>query len=209
MSTTKVQSDMVDIDGATTATIVAGDKINFLDITDSLVKEDTVQGILDLAGGGFTLATEQATTSGTSITFGSIPSGTTKIVVMLEGVSFGTENSVLLQLGDSGGIETGSYISVGLRPKNGVLAGGTTRTDGFHTASDGTSDNMTFTYELNLKDSSNFTWIGSWAGCMASGTTSATLGGGSKSLSAELTQLKLSGHTGATFDAGSVNIMYQ
>jgi len=52
MTTTKVQSDMVDIDGATTATIAVGDKLNFLDITDSLVKEDTVQGILDLAGGG-------------------------------------------------------------------------------------------------------------------------------------------------------------
>jgi len=61
---------MVDIDGATTATIVAGDKINFLDITDSLVKEDTVQGILDLvpAGGGWGLVESVNITSGTNIT---------------------------------------------------------------------------------------------------------------------------------------------
>ena len=48
--TTKVQGDMYDIDGATVATVAAADKINFFDVTDSLVKEDTVQGILDLAG---------------------------------------------------------------------------------------------------------------------------------------------------------------
>ena len=193
---------MVDIDGATTATIATGDKVNFLDITDSLVKEDTVQGILDLAGGGFTLATEQATTSGTSVTFGSIPAGTTMIVIMFESVSFSGESNLDVTIGDAGGLETSGYISVGGEIDAGPLF--VNSTTEFIIDVSGSDSDLQGQMTLMLKDSSNFTWVASH-NCRADDSVT-QIGAGSKSLTAELTQVSISGDT---FNAGSINIMYQ
>ena len=66
------------------------------------------------------------------------------------------------------------------------------------------SYDLTGTMELQLKDSSNYTWVETHLVLM--NNTSITFGGGVKSLSAELTQLQISG---GTFDGGSINIMYQ
>jgi hypothetical protein len=113
MSTTKVQSDMVDIDGATTATIATGDKVNFLDITDSLVKEDTVQGILDLvpAGGGAwnIIGTSDASASA-SLTITGLTIGTydTFFIIGTGLVPATDDIEAWVRLGDSGGIDSGS-----------------------------------------------------------------------------------------------------
>jgi hypothetical protein len=206
MSTTKVQSDMVDIDGATTATIATGDKINFLDITDSLVKEDTVQGILDLAGGGFTLGTDTATASGTSFTFGSIPTGTTMIIIMFEGVSLSGSDDLAVQIGDSGGIETSGYIANG-HSIDIAVASKINSTAHFPIKLAAGAHIVSGIMTLSLKDSSNFTWV---QGHTVKASTDLTnFGAGEKSLSAELTQVHLTRSGSDTFDAGSVNIMYQ
>ena len=64
-------------------TITASDLIMYGDATDSNnTKRDTVQGILDLAG-GFTIGTEVATTSGTTADFTGIPSGTKQILSLI------------------------------------------------------------------------------------------------------------------------------
>src|SRR3990167_7813685 len=85
----KIADDVVDethlknafVADFTEVVVAAGDSILFGDVGDSgNTKRDTVQGILDLVpAGGFTNGTQQATTSGTSITFGSIPAGTKRI----------------------------------------------------------------------------------------------------------------------------------
>ena len=191
--------------GLTDTTIVAGDAIIFSDASDSgAMKEDTVQGILDLAG-GFTLGTEQAATSGTSVTFTGIPSGTTMIIVMLEAVSFtaGAGTDLDLTIGDSGGLETAGYVSTGAS----VLAGLTfvSSTASFVVDNDSDGDTWSGQFFLTLKDSSNFTWICSHS--FKGDIGGLNIGAGDKSLSAELTQLSLSG---GTFDgSGSINIMYQ
>jgi len=203
MSTTKVQGDMIDVDGATVAVVAAGDKFNFLDITDSLVKEDTVQGILDL-GGGFTLGTEQATTSGTSYTFGSIPAGTTQIVIMLEAVSFTAGVELILTLGDAGGLETTGYV--GKHSLNGSTNSDLTTSSFQFDTNQNAADQLEGTIWLSLKDAANFTWICTGIMMTREGSSNLAITTGSKSLSAELTQVSLSGGTG---DVGSVNIMYQ
>jgi len=196
----------IELPGAANLTTATGDRLMCYATAADTVEVMSVE-LETAASAGFTLGTEQATTSGTSITFGSIPAGTTMIVVMTEGVSFGTENQLLLQIGDAGGIETSGYVSTGLKTTDGAISGGGSSTAGFRSASVGTGDLFTIQFTLALKDSSNFTWISSHQG--KSTTANCDHGGGDKSLSAELTQLKLSGHAGATFDAGSVNIMYQ
>jgi len=190
----------------TEVTIAAGDSILLGDVGDSgNTKRDTVQGLLDLAGGGFTLGTEQAATSGTSVTFTGIPSGTTMIIVMLEAVSFtaGAGTDLDLTIGDSGGLETSGYVSTGAS----VLAGLTfvSSTASFVVDNDSDGDTWSGQFFLTLKDSSNFTWICSHS--FKGDIGGLNIGAGDKSLSAELTQLSLSG---GTFDgAGSINIMYQ
>jgi hypothetical protein len=181
-------------------TVTASDLIMYGDATDSNnTKRDTVQGILDLVSAGFTLGTEQATTSGTSVTFGSIPAGVKAVVIMFEGVSFNANADMDVTIGDAGGLETSGYVSCGF---NGTS--GQTSTSEFLINIGGTSEAINGSMFLNLKDSSNYTWVSSH---IIAESTQPTLytGGGVKSLSGELTQLSVSG---STFDAGSINIMY-
>ena len=152
---------------------------------------------------GFTSATEQAVTSGTGVTFSSIPSGTKIIFVMFEKISY-TENSIStqIQIGDSGGIETSGYESNSRDELNGD---GLESTAAFITKRTSAAAEDHGTICLVLQDSANFTWNA--FGMLADGTLEFNIMSGVKSLSAELTQLKVG--TSGTFDgSGSVNIIY-
>jgi hypothetical protein len=217
--------------GLTDTTITAADAIIFSDATDSgKLKEDTVQGILDLAlpyvapstsgnlltsngsawtsaapaAGGFTLGTEQASTSGTSITFGGIPSGVRIIVIMFQGVSFSGAANVLVTIGDSGGLETSGYISTGIETDNNNGTAGVNSTSAFVIRNNDAGNIMSGTMTLTNINSTSHSWISSHTAKQS--TTKGLHGGGEKSLTAELTQVSISG---GTFDAGSINIMYQ
>ena len=64
------------------------------------------------------------------------------------------------------------------------------------------------TITLTLEDPLGFTW--NLASILASGNTAAVhFAAGSKSLSAELTQVQISSVSGDTFDAGAINITYE
>jgi hypothetical protein len=166
----------------------------------------------DAGGGGFTTTTVQATTSGTSWTFGSIPSGTQYIVISIQRLSFTASGSFpMIQLGDAGGIETAGHRSAfGYRVSNATfgLAGSE---DGLAIA-DYLSDNhfLTTNMILNLINPSTNTWVAT--GNTAMGGTDALSNNigfyiGYKSLSAELTQLRLYA-AGRTGDAGQIRIAY-
>jgi hypothetical protein len=155
-------------------------------------------------GGGFTLGTEQATVSTTAITFSGIPSGTTMIVIMFEGVSTTFAPDLDIEIGDAGGIEVSGYIarSSGFKLSAAIL--GVDSTTGYIIFNNSAGDVFTGNMYLTLKDASNNTWTQThW---MRAQSDQIAGGSGVKSLSAELTQLRIDG---ATFDAGSINIMYQ
>jgi len=151
---------------------------------------------------GFTLGTEQATTSGTSITFGSIPSGTKMIIIMLEGVSFSGAGDLDLTIGTASGLETSGYTGGSALISGGGVVYETTK---WPINGSNAADVFTGQIILALHNSGNFTWSQSHSTWVRTDSY-CSAGGGSKDLSAELTQLSLSG---GTFDAGSVNIMYQ
>ena len=151
-----------------------------------------------VVAGGFTLATEQATTSGTSVTFGSIPSGTKMIIIMFEGVSLSASVAVDVTIGDAGGLETLGYVAVSTT----AVGVDITSTAEFLMSNDDASQLIQGTMTLVLKDSANFTWCSHHV--IGTGVNGFH-GAGTKSLSAELTQVSV---TGGTFDAGSINIMY-
>jgi hypothetical protein len=166
-----------------------------------------VLSFIDAPSAGFTLASPQATTSGTAFTFGSIPTGVSLILINFTGVSLAGTDKLLITIGDAGGLETSGYISTALS-ENGGSPTVVDSTAGFimndiRDAASIVSGTMT----LALSNASTYSWIESH---MAKGSTSASCtGGGQKSLSAELTQLQVTRTGSDAFDAGAVNIMYQ
>lgn len=148
--------------------------------------------------------TVQATTSGTSKTFTSIPSWAKTIILQFSGVSTNGTSILLVQLGDSGGIETTGYVSTGTSVSG---AGATTSsTAGFilsgnNAAAYSTSGNLIIS-KINGNE-----WVAS--GLFSQTTTQTMFCGGTKTLSDVLDRLTLTTVNGTdTFDAGSINIIY-
>jgi hypothetical protein len=193
----------IELPGAANLTTATGDRLMCYATAANTVEVMSVETEA-AASTGFTLATEQATTSGTSVTFGSIPAGTKMIVVMFEGVSFTTGAVLDLTLGDSGGLETTGYVTENWRTTTGspeiISNTAEFQVGRFVGAGDLVSGHVV----LCLKDGAAFTWTASWN--LRQDTDAVINGAGIKSLSAELTQVSISG---GTFDAGSINIMYQ
>lgn len=158
-------------------------------------------------GGGLTLGTEQATTSGTAVTFSSIPAGTTMIVMTFEGVS-GANNATdfEIRIGDSGGIEATGYVGASTRLLS-ATALTVQSTTGFFIHIDDASNTLQGHITLVLKDAAAFTWAASGVVDSSGASPQTSTVGSSKSLSAELTQLSIN-TTAGDFDAGSVNIAY-
>ena len=155
-----------------------------------------------------TLATEQASTSGTSIDFTSIPAGTKRITVMFVGVSTNGTTNVLIQIGDSGGVEATGYLSA-----SAVLSGtsnSSSSTAGFLLHMGGSAATVRHgSVTLSLEDSSDFTWVASGV-VNQSDSITVTITAGSKSLSAELDRVRITTVNGTdTFDAGAINISYE
>jgi hypothetical protein len=151
-------------------------------------------------------ATAQASTSGTSIDFTGIPSWVKRITVMLQGVSTNGSSLVQIQLGDSGGIENTGYSSAASTISATVASAGSTT--GFILL--GTSASTVIfggIVTLTLMDTNL------WSMCFAGGRSDATTtvcAGGWKTLSGTLDRIRITTVNGTdTFDAGSINIMWE
>jgi hypothetical protein len=199
----------LDLPGAANITTAASDVGEFVSTAANVVtcvnytKRDGTAVVA--AGGGFTLGSETATTTGTSVTFGSLPTGTKAIHLLFNGVSQTTDDNLLLQLGDAGGIETSGYVSSSMSMEHGANPSMSSNTSGFILKSADTAGILDGTVSLYLLNSSTFSWVES--GAYKIKNLNMGISGGTKSLSAELTQVKL-GMLGGAFDAGSVNILY-
>lgn len=151
------------------------------------------------------LGTYTATTSGTTVDF-TVPAGTRRVLVNLVGVSQSGTDNLLIQLGDAGGVETSGYLS----SSSNIASGGTsvvTATAGFIINTGSAAFVTSGIAVLDLVDPATFLWACSYSG--KTSTAQVANGGGDKALSAELTTVRLT-HTGAnTFDAGSVNVIFE
>lgn len=155
-----------------------------------------------------TSGTAQATTSGTSIDFTSIPATVKRITVMFSSVSTNGTSYPLVQIGDAGGIETTGYAGAASRASNFNALSSGFAIDNTATASEEISGAMV----LTLLDSTTNTWacqsvMGVGVG---SGVGMTCLTGGVKSLSAALDRVRITTVNGTdTFDSGKVNILYE
>ncbi len=158
------------------------------------------QAILALDPAHLTRGTPIATTSGTEHDFTSLAAGINRITVILDGVNLSGTDDLLIQLGDAGGFEATSYDS--------EISEGTTgesRGDGFQiTKSVGASDLLSGIITLVRINAND--WISAGNTGEDSGNTNVKVSAGRKTLSAELTDIRLTPTGSDTFDAGSVNI---
>lgn len=152
------------------------------------------------------LSTAVASTSGTSIDFTNIPSWVTRVTVLFNGVSTSGTSNWLLQLG-SGSVQTTSYKSASGQIYNSA-GGAQNSTNGFIIGQN-IAANLTYgTYVFNALDAT--TWIGSSSLGAGTSQTYGIVGGGTVTLSGSLDRIRLTTVNGTdTFDAGSVNIMYE
>ena len=147
------------------------------------------------------------TPSGTSVDFTGLPSGVNRITVIFSGVSTNGSSRMMIQIGDSGGVEATSYTSVSVGSLSPDTVTGSSFTTGFGLNPENASSAISGAMVL-MRITSN-AWI-------ASGTFSNSLSssivtcGGDKSLSGTLDRVRITTVNGTdTYDGGTVNIFYE
>jgi hypothetical protein len=155
------------------------------------------------ASGGITLATSVATTSGTSVDFTSIPSTVKAITVMYSLFSTNGNGTPRVQLGTSSGVTTSGYTGTSKGSASINLSSGFDVGHGF------ASSNNVFSGQFHIRLLSSNTWTAN--GMLGVSTTGADIGwcSGTVTLGGTLDRIRFTNTNGDTFDAGSVNIMYE
>lgn len=155
---------------------------------------------------GATTGTSTDTSSGsTSYDYSSLPAGITKITIMMGEVSVSGTSSIMLQLGDSGGFETTGYNSTADFVEDNNVASVFTSGLGLTNVSVASS---IYSGVVTLTRLTGNQWV--YSSVLNTGTNSLQLGAGTKTLSGELTQLRLTTVDGTdTFDGGDFNIRYE
>lgn len=151
---------------------------------------------------GLTAGTAQASTSGTSINFTGLPAGIKQITLAFSGVSTNGTSNLIVQIGDSGGLEVTNYLGS-------VNDGGTPTnySSGYLLRSGNAAANINHGQIILTLIGTN-TWAATHLMGL-SNTNVISYGAGSKALSDTLDRISLTTAGGSdTFDAGLVNILY-
>ena len=163
-------------------------------------------GVQDNSG-AFVAGTAVASTSGTSIDFTSIPSWVKRITVMFNEVSTNGTVAPQFQLGTSGGVQTTGYVGSVTYTGGVVNLPGT----GFNTYSNGvwsSSSVASGSYVFTVLDIASGTWVCN-GGLGASNAAAVGVTIGRKILSGTLDRIRITMNGTDTFDAGSINILYE
>ena len=183
--------------GASLSPTTAGNTIFTTDGTNWSSTQKIVQGT-------------SVTASGTSVSFTGFPSWVKRITVILNGISQNGTSTIYVQLGTSGGFVTSGYnANFGAISSAGGVASGTAYTAGFFAGTYvANTDTLLATYVIN--NFGNNTWSLSGTGTRTGNVTTWYAAGAPLALGSALTQLRIFPANGTdTFDAGSVNILYE
>ena len=155
---------------------------------------------------GIQSATAQASTSGTSIDFTGIPSWVKRITVMFNGVSTNGTSLPQIQIG-SGSVATSGYIQNATYMVNGGSNSANGGTTGFILAvGTAASDTLYGTAVITLVGSTNY--VSTVNTVRFAGAS--VVGAGGITLSGTLDRIRITTVNGTdTFDAGSINILYE
>jgi hypothetical protein len=153
-------------------------------------------------------ATTVATTSGTAIDFTSIPSWVKRVTVILNGVSGSGTSQVQVQIG-SGSVTTTGYLMYSSISYSTNISVGASNTTGFAIA--GANASNLYYGSFSIFAYSGNIYAASFSGSFNTGALfGGIVGSGTVTLGGVLDRVRLTTVNGTdTFDAGSVNILYE
>jgi len=190
--------------------VLSGDTSGAITVSAPAVSGSNTQTLVAVTGtlAPIIAATAQASTSGTNIDFTGIPSWVKRITVMFNGVSTNGTSVVVVRLGTSGGVVATSYVGVSGGTVNGGSAGVAVYSTGFAIDAD-MGAGRAYSGNMIIANVTGNTWIESHS-FGDSGTTRMCTGGGNQALSGTLDRVRITTVNGTdTFDAGSINILYE
>jgi hypothetical protein len=148
--------------------------------------------------------TAVASTSGTSVDFTSIPSWVKRVTVMFNGVSTNGSSPLLVQVG-SGSFTTNGYAGAASNITTGVNSSSYTAGCGLM---QGNGASAAFRGNLIITNFTSNSWVFSGNGSFSSAET--LIFASNITLSGTLDRIRITTVNGTdTFDAGSINILYE
>jgi hypothetical protein len=178
-------------------------------------KTDHLPYIKDSTGAETCLAsvpgTFTATTSGTSKDVTGVPSWVKRITISFTALSTNGTSIPMVQIGDSGGLETSGYAGAAGQANTAPTVTVTGFTSGFLLEGVWAASMVLHgTAMLSLVDPSNNTWVWSFNGARSDVATIAAINSaGTKSLTGSLDRFRLTMVNGTdAFDAGGFNYWY-
>lgn len=155
--------------------------------------------------GPLTAMTNQASTSGTNIDFTGIPNWAKRITIMFNGVSTNGTSQKMFQLGTASGIETTGYVTTATSVSTAANTS-TSYTNGWQIYSSSAAHVLEGSIVFTLITGN--TWSGN--GQFSIDTPAIAWTSGTKSLAGTLDRLRITTDNGSdTFDAGSINVLYE
>jgi hypothetical protein len=147
--------------------------------------------------------TAVASTSGTSIDFTGIPSWVRRVTVMLSGVSTSGTSNLLIQLG-AGSVTSSGYVS-----RATTVSAAVTSTAGFIITQAISAASDTITGNIVIPTIGSNLWV-SGGNINDVGQNALVMSAGNVTLGGTLDRVRITTVNGTdTFDAGSINIMYE
>lgn len=168
-------------------------------LTNKTLTSPTIGGTPTMNTSVITSGTAVASTSGTSIDFTGIPSWVKRLTVMFYGVSTNGTSRIIIQLGTSSGFTTSGYLG------SNSSANFST---GIFTDDAGNAAAVRYTQTVITNITGN-TWVATSNMGRSDALGVYTTGGGI-ALSGTFDRIRITTSNGTdTFDAGSINILYE
>lgn len=180
-------------------------------VTDSAAQtltNKTLSSPLVMGASVITSGVAQASTSGTNVDFTGIPSWVKRVTVMFNGVSLSGAAHFLIQVGTSSGFTTSGYVS-GSGYVGPPTSTGTIRSTAGFVIFSSVSTNVLYG-GLQIAQFSGTSWTSNHSAAFdQAGVAYAVCGGGAVTLAAALDRVRITNTGSDTFDAGSINILYE
>jgi hypothetical protein len=154
------------------------------------------------------IGTSVASTSGSSISFTSIPSWAKRISVLFSGVSLSATANILVQVGSGSTTSTGYVGYYFLQQTSGTPAV-TSATDGFRIQVNTNASTAHGKLSIDLITGTTYVASGTFVGLTATSIATFLSTGGTIALSGVLDRVVITSTSTDTFDAGSINIQYE
>ena len=203
LSSGSIATDVTATFPATTGNAVVDTAVQTL--TNKTLISPTIGGTPVMSASVLTLGTAQASTSGTSIDFTGIPSWVRRVTVMFSGVSTNGTSNLLVQTG-AGSFDTSGYIGASSQMNASTLVTANS-TAGYLIQSGAAANTISGALRITLLGAN--VWAADGVFGFSNTTTTCTVAG-SRSTSSALDRIRITTVGGTdTFDAGSINLLWE